>query len=330
MWILFFFGILFLSLYIYTYPRVGDWLLFITQQYRMFKHGFSERCYRVNGMPIAALENNSLKFEGSRPLLIMVHGFSADKSVWLPLASKLKDQFHIVIPDLPGHGDTGYSPQWNYSVKAQAEILCSLIWQLGYQRAHVIGNSMGGHIAAWMARYHESSIASAVLLSPGGLPGVQKSKLDKLMEQGLNPFFVQERGDFRKLLALSMSRPPYMPSIVKDAMAQRYIAKRAQYEHIFRDYSASGYLNSSSMAKTRPPLFIIWGMKDALIHVSAMRNWSDTVPCATQVFHDLGHMPMLEAPKRIYYCLDHFYQKHKDFIKPKPIDKPLNIYRNIP
>lgn len=305
MWILITFIALVVFVYWYTYPKPGEFLLAAYQQRAMQHAGLVRRRYSINGISMSVLETAGSR-DKAKPMLMMVHGFTGDNTLWLPLAALFKNDYHIVIPDLPGHGHTGFSPEWHYDIAAQSRLLTALIWRIGYHRATLIGNSMGGYIATWMARHHSRSVHQVVLLSPAGLTGKNKSRLDCMLDQGTNPFFVTRRRAYYRLLAMSMAAGPYIPKMVKDVLADRHIARVSDYQRVFDDMVSSGYFSSQDLAQVSCRCLVIWGAKDELLDVSCLKSWTAALHCDQEIFHDVGHMPMLEAPGRTYQRIVHF------------------------
>lgn len=305
MWIWLVFVILLIVVYWYTYPRLGRLLLNAYQQKAYKQANLVRRRYSINGISLSVLETEGARNK-DKPLLMMIHGFTADSSVWLSLAALYKDDYHLVIPDLPGHGHTGFSDQWKYTIEAQSVILNALIWRLGYQKATLIGNSMGGYISAWMSRYKPSAVHAQILLCPAGLPSVKKSRLDTLLDKGQNPFFITRRRAYYRFFAMTMTSRPYIPKVVKDVLADEHIRRVKDYQRVFADFAEAGYMNKTELGKTQVPTLIIWGAKDAILDASALDNWLACLSCDYEVFQDVGHMPMLEAPGRTYQRIQHF------------------------
>ena len=74
--------------------------------------------------------SNTKHFSSDKPVLVLIHGFSADKYVWNRFAKRFSSQYHLVIPDLKGHGQTAYHPDDDYSVPSQCQMLLALLDQL--------------------------------------------------------------------------------------------------------------------------------------------------------------------------------------------------------
>lgn len=84
--------------------------------------------------------------EGAPPLLL-VHGGRDHCRSWDWVAEKLADRYHIIAPDLRGHGDSAWSPDANYDMDAFVYDLAQLIHQLDLAPVTIVAHSMGGNIA---------------------------------------------------------------------------------------------------------------------------------------------------------------------------------------
>lgn len=305
--LLFLFALLIITVW-RTYPDIGRVVLSLREFWLCRRHGFTELTYHINGVPLSCEDN----YNREKPLLILIHGMSADKSVWYPLLKSLNNDFRVVVPDLLGHGESRYSPSFRYDVQSQAQIINALIWQIGTTRAHVIGSSMGGHIAAYLASTYPETIKSCTLISPAGLPASKQSEFERLLARDINPFLITGSRTYRKLLNLTMARPPVIPFMVKDALCQQHMEKNEHYRHIFHDYLQSGWLSMVQLESICCPTLVVWGAKDTVIDVSALDNWQRSLKTlkSSQIYPELGHLPMVESPKRVYYSFMHFYQHH--------------------
>ncbi len=60
---------------------------------------------KINDGKLVYLENKNIN-SNSNETLILIHGFGANKDNWLDLSNELSNNYHLIIPDLPGHGDS--------------------------------------------------------------------------------------------------------------------------------------------------------------------------------------------------------------------------------
>jgi esterase len=81
--------------------------------------------------------------------LIILHGFLASSRNWRQVAQRLADKFHVYVPDLRNHGASPHHPLMDYP--AMAADLLRFIDERGLETASLLGHSMGGKVAMWLA-----------------------------------------------------------------------------------------------------------------------------------------------------------------------------------
>jgi|GEM_PF-208735 len=101
---------------------------------------------------------------GKEPLLLL-HGLADHGMVWVSLAESLGDRYHIVAPDLRGHGDSG-KPDQGYSCKDIIADLEALMNHLGWTSAHILAHSWSAKVAVVWARQQPQRFRSLVLVDP--------------------------------------------------------------------------------------------------------------------------------------------------------------------
>lgn len=278
-----------------TYPAIGGKLYAADMQietalyglHRATVDGGDERLMTYQGGPADAPE-----------AVVMIHGYSADKDVWVRFARHFTSRYRVIIVDLPGHGETPFDPALHYDTTSQATRVLRVMDALGIKRAHLVGNSMGGFIAARIAHDHGERVASATLMDAAGVVSPSPSDMDRMVAAGRNPFEISTPEEFHRFYGMTMAKAPWVPGATLDFIAARYIAQREQLARIFRDFSRVGLLDDS-LASIRVPVLVMWGAKDQLVHVSAAAKWAAGIPGARSVIYDdLGHMPMVEDPSR--------------------------------
>ena len=277
----------------FTYPAIGQLTYNLASAAESRLYGLHKERVTVDGVPMVLYRSQG---RNTGEAILMLHGFSADKDVWARFARHFTDGHQVIVPDLAGHGETGYQPEWPYTIPAQSERLVKLLDQLGVQRVHVIGNSMGGHLAAYFALHHPDRTLSAAMVDPAGLPQPHPSEMERMRAEGHNPFLFDTRSGFYRFYPMTMAQPPFMPGYVLDAIADQYIARKAALGKIFQDLQQPTDL-PTRLSQLRAPALIVWGKQDRLIDVSAAAMWQAALPKAQVVLLDgIGHMPMVEAP----------------------------------
>ena len=233
-----------------------------------------------------------------RPTIVMVHGFSGDKDNFIRFARHFTDDFNVIIPDMVGHGDTGFKKSWDYSMPAQASHLAKLIEQLNIEKVHVIGNSMGGFISAYFSIMYPQQTLSVALIDPAGVTSPEASDMNKMLANGHNPFLVHNRQEFDSIYAMTMENPPYVPGFVLEALSEKYQQRREQLMLIFDGIRETDLLDSS-LNEIQAPVLLLWGEEDRLIHVSSVNVWKAGIKdIQVKIWPGIGHMPMLEIPQQ--------------------------------
>jgi pimeloyl-ACP methyl ester carboxylesterase len=241
--------------------------------------------------------SNVATFNNDRPVLVLVHGFSADKYIWNRLALRLKKDYQLFIPDLLGHGDTEYKPSHNYSTKNQVKLLLEMLNDANIQQFHIIGNSMGGLMAAQLLEICPERIQKSILIDPAGVSSDFSLQMAKTNQ---NPFNHYNEEDFFYFYDLVMTKPPYIPKFVLRALANKYIGKREQYVHMFRDFfNPDDFYQPEDHKINSTDTMLIWGVNDKLMPVEDYVIWQNMLDSKTTIYEDLGHMPMVEDVRRV-------------------------------
>ncbi|MAD74641.1 MAG: hypothetical protein CML20_07615 [Rheinheimera sp.] len=171
------------------YGELGHWLYEKGEATEAWLYGFERTQVDIGEMALSLYVHSN----PSKPVIVMLHGFSADKMVWLRFARHLTEQYQILIPDLAGHGDSPYQTEWDYSVPAQSERVQQLLDAMQLQAVHLISNSMGGFISADSAIRYPQRTLSLALVNPTGVGSPEPSRMQQLLAAGRNPFLIKNR-----------------------------------------------------------------------------------------------------------------------------------------
>ncbi|BAZ24771.1 alpha/beta hydrolase fold protein [Kalymmatonema gypsitolerans NIES-4073] len=102
--------------------------------------------------------------QGQEPLLLL-HGLADHALVWSSLGDELAPDYHIIAPDMRGHGEST-KPENDYSFESAIADLEALMDRLGWSSAHVVAHSWTGKLAVIWARLHPQRLRSMVLIDP--------------------------------------------------------------------------------------------------------------------------------------------------------------------
>ena len=88
---------------------------------------------------------------GSGEPLVLLHGMGSSSNSWKMIRPALQDKFQVITFDLPGHGKTAFDPDQPMDPYSLALLIKEQLDELGIERAHLAGNSLGGWIALEIA-----------------------------------------------------------------------------------------------------------------------------------------------------------------------------------
>jgi pimeloyl-ACP methyl ester carboxylesterase len=126
---------------------------------------------------------------GQGETLLCLHGTWQDGSQWLPLVQQLMPDFHCLVPDLLGFGES-WGEATTYSVALQVEALHSLLTMLRETRCHIVAHSLGAWVAVSYALQYPDQVSSLTLIDPEGMAlssMPRRWRLDRWLVAGISP-----------------------------------------------------------------------------------------------------------------------------------------------
>jgi pimeloyl-ACP methyl ester carboxylesterase len=111
-----------------------------------------------------------VRWDGSGPVVVLLHGYAETSDSWAPLAAELVKQYTVVVPDLRGIGRSSH-PAGGYDKKTQAADIRAVVTTLGYDKAALVSHDIGIMVAyAYAARYPDKVERLVVMDAP--IPGI--------------------------------------------------------------------------------------------------------------------------------------------------------------
>ena len=234
---------------------------------------------------------------GKGETLVLIHGFGAEKDHWTLMAKYLSDKYHLIIPDLPGFGESVKRDDMSYDVESQADRIHFFLKKLNAGKVFIAGNSMGGNISGIFAAKYPDEVAGLILLDTAGIIAPEKSDLTKSLEAGINPLIVNSTEDYDRLMEYGFVKPPYIPGPVKRILAEQAIKNKPYNEKVWSDMNRKPVLLQDRLSKLKMPVLILWGDKDRIINVSCVQVLEKNLKnFRTHILKDCGHAPMVERP----------------------------------
>lgn len=278
------------------------------------------------------LETNPDNTSPSAEVIIMLHGFAVDKDNWIRFARNFPNH-KVIIPDLPGHGESSYNAELIYDFDNQAAWLDDFVSQLGLNKFHLIGNSMGGGISAFYAHAYSDKVSSITLMDAAGVHPPEPSKLQEIIANNEpNPLIIRTESDFDRLREFAMEDQPFLPWPASGVLARKAMARQAINDKIFadiNDYAERVKVSKENLkvlSEIEQPAFIIWGKEDRALDVSSVQVFEQYLPNSSSfIMEGVGHGPMIERPEESAELVLAFLNKTNESLQEKKTLKALAV-----
>ena len=226
---------------------------------------------------------------------MLIHGFGGDSDNWLFNIDELAKTRPVYAIDLPGHGKSSKTLTTG-ELRELAQAVTDLIDEIGAEKVHLVGHSLGASVAFQTLRDHPERVASIVGIAPGGLD-------DQVNANFIEGFIgAEKRKEIKSTLQLLVGDPDMVSAQMIEGV-QRFKRLEGAKEALraiadknlpsgrqtagFRDLVQEG----------RVPVTIIWGERDAILSPAAAQGLPPSVEVVR--LENVGHMPHLEAASAV-------------------------------
>lgn len=234
---------------------------------------------------------------GTGDTIILLHGNGANKDFWLSFAKYLTPNYRVIIPDLPGMGDSSRPLDKNYSIVSQMERVSSFAKELNLTKFHLAGHSMGGAIAGNYAATYPQMVKTLALFDSGGVKSPVKSELTLLREKGINPYVIKDENDFDKLLKMRFAQPPQMSPSLKECSIEQAMKDATLNEKIGKDILSDVFVLENRLNRITSPTLIVWGDADQILHISSVSIFEKKIKNSqSAIIKNCGHASIIEKP----------------------------------
>lgn len=265
---------------------------------------------------------------GTGPDVVCIHGLGASRTSFLELGHRLAGSYRVHLVDLPGFGASSTPVRAAYDAPWFADHVLGVMDQLRIDRAHLVGNSMGGRVAIEAGLRAPERVTALGLLAPavafvrrGFHPLVRLAR----PELGVLPHGIR-RGIVEKQLLSFFADPGAIDPALADAIVEEFrtrqrspAARAALYSAARKIYLEAPFGRDGfypRLAQLQVPAMFIWGSHDRLVPAAFARHVTEWMPAAQQIVLDgCGHVPQVEHPELTTELLDGFFA-HADAARP--------------
>jgi pimeloyl-ACP methyl ester carboxylesterase len=230
---------------------------------------------------------------GSGPVVVLLHGLGGNSANWAFNITALAQKYRVIVPDQIGFGRSD-KPLITYRVGTYVDFLDKFLDELKIEKASLVGNSMGGWIAALYALAHPAKVERLVLVDAAGFALPKDFDLRTL--SGLNP---STRDSMRQLAALVFYNQKLFgsDSAIDFALTQRIGAGDGYtIQSLVESIKRNEDMLDDRLAAIKQPTLIIWGRNDGLTPLPREgERFKKELPGAQLiVFDQCGHVPQVE------------------------------------
>jgi pimeloyl-ACP methyl ester carboxylesterase len=259
------------------------------------------------------------RLEGEGPVVVLIHGITGRSEQWEPAIDHLAADHTVLAPDLLGHGESA-KPRGDYSLGAYASGVRDIMVALGYDRATIVGHSLGGGIAMQFAYQFPERIERLALVNSGGLgrevhPLLRASTLPG--SELVMPWLMHDRvvgaGEAvaRMLGVLKLQAGTDLAEVARGFASLNDAEARAAFIATMRAVLDPGGQRVSALDRLYLtedlPSLLVWGSNDPIIPVEHGRAAHELMPGSRfELLDGVGHFPQLETPREFSRLLADF------------------------
>lgn len=251
----------------------------------------------INGLDI------SYEIEGNGPPLLLLHGFTGSKKTWAPFIPLWSQQYRTISVDIIGHGESA-SPEniADYSMSVFADVLEILLHTSGISKTNVLGYSMGGRLALYLAIKRPHLIGSVLLESAS--PGLKTSperearvKHDAALAEKIMTFGVKAFVDEWENIPLFATQRN-LPDVVKKNIRSERLSQTALGLANSLRGMGTGTQPSlwESLSACEKHVMLVAGSLDTKFVTIAGEMERQLLKCRKLVVSDVGHAVHVESP----------------------------------
>ena len=252
--------------------------------------------------------------QGDHRPIVFIHGLSGQWQNWLENIPRFAQDRRVVAMDLPGFG-LSEEPRERITIELYGRVVAEMCERLELAPAVLVGNSMGGFVAAEVATRRPKIVERLMLIASAGVSQMDAAKRPVLVAGKVAGLLATSNVAQMRMTARRprlrhwvMSLVCRHPSRIKPDLMFEGLMKGADkpgFEAALR--ACLEYDFRERLPDIGCPTMVVWGEKDMIIPVRDADAFVSLIPGSRKlIFDDTGHVPMLERPKSFNDCLEEF------------------------
>jgi pimeloyl-ACP methyl ester carboxylesterase len=229
--------------------------------------------------------------DASKPVVVLLHGLGSSSVAWQFNIAALAAKYRVIAPDQIGFGKSD-KPMLKYRVGTYVDFLDKFLSEIKVEKATLVGNSLGGWVAAWTAIKYPNRVEKIILADAAGL---KPAEVDFNLIYSLN---YSTRDEIRQLVKLIFYNQAIFGSeaFIDQSMNVRVAAGDGYtINSLIESIKRSEDFLDGQLAKIQKPTLIIWGKQDGLLKLADGERFKREIAGSELiVFDQCGHVPQVE------------------------------------
>jgi pyruvate dehydrogenase E2 component (dihydrolipoamide acetyltransferase) len=233
---------------------------------------------------------------------ILIHGFGGDLDAWMFNHEGLAERHSVYALDLPGHGSSS-KKVGDGSLATFAKAVKGFMDAMGVTRAHLVGHSMGGAVAATIALNHPERFLSLVLIASAGLGPIDGGYIQGFISATRR---IELRPQLEKLFAHSkLITRQLVDNTLKYKRLDGVESALRLIAGQFCTRDLQSVILREQLIQLGMPVLVLWGTEDRILPVSHATNLPRHV--RTEILPGYGHMVQMEAASKVNLIIRSFW-----------------------
>lgn len=229
--------------------------------------------------------------------LMLLHGLFGGLSNFENVIDHFSSDYNVVMPTLPMFE----LPLRKVSLSGLVDHLADFIDYKGYERIHILGNSLGGHVSILYALAHQEKLASITLT---GSSGLFESAMGNTFPKRNNYEFIKQKAES------TFYRPEVATKELVDEVFNTVTDRNKGLRVIMTAKSAVRHNLGDKLHLIKRPTLLIWGKQDPITPAFVGEKFHELITDSELHFIDkCAHAPMMEEPEQFNSILEQFLNR---------------------
>lgn len=246
--------------------------------------------------------------EGAGLVLVLLHGFAEDSTIWAAQVEFLKEKFRVITPDMPGSGQSAYNPELE-TIEDYAAVTEALLKQANVGQCIMLGHSMGGYIMLAFTALYPQYLKGIGFVNSTAFADSEEKKQNR--DKGIAVMEEYGAQAFIKTTTPNLFSAGYKKQFA--AKVEALITKGAGFTTAALQQYYRAMKNrpdrTAVLKQSGLPVLFIAGTEDVAVPLGdTLKQVHQPLVSHIHIFEDTGHMAMMEAVDKTNAAIAEFMQ----------------------